>query len=163
MRFRLNTKTLNSLFLESPVLKGILEKADQLNKINAVVLTTLRKLGSPLANHCRVSNIRQNTLILTASTPTWGHQLRFTSQELLETLDKDPYFKQDLALRQIQKIEIEVFPQEWNTNFTNRTNDVIAKPKLTPGSAQSITEAARQVSFINKRLEEALLKLATRQ
>jgi len=67
-------------------LRGLL---DQLNKIQTLNNTLQAKLNATLANHVRVVNLRNSTLVLAVDSPAWTHKVRFMLPELLS------YFRQN--------------------------------------------------------------------
>ncbi|MET1254046.1 DciA family protein [Aliikangiella maris] len=65
---------------------------DKLAKIKTLNNTLEHKLNATLKKHCRVVNIRQNTLVIAASSPAWANKLRFQVTDLLEYFRKNGYF-----------------------------------------------------------------------
>ncbi|MDQ7048566.1 MAG: DUF721 domain-containing protein [Enterobacterales bacterium] len=57
---------------------------DQLKRIEAINQCLPNLLGSALSQHCRISNIRKNILVLAVDSPAWANKLRFKLPQLLD-------------------------------------------------------------------------------
>ncbi len=61
---------------------------DQLEKIKSLNNTLQDKLNATLSKHCRVINLRKNTLVIATDSPVWANKMRFLQTDLLS------YFRQ---------------------------------------------------------------------
>lgn len=140
--------TLNELFRTSLILREFAEKVEQLTKLNRKILSLL---DPTLSKQCRVTSHRDGILILTTSSPAWGHTLRFSELELLTALRQHPEWAGLKAVR------VQVRPEEKKLISFNRQN--LAGPtKLTQQAASLLQSAATEIA--SPLLREALLKLA---
>jgi hypothetical protein len=138
--------TMVDILTRSPVLANIIYKVDQLAKLNRIVL---KKLDSELARHCRVSNLREGILILTTSSPTTGHLLRFSEIDLLIALRTDPAFCHLKSIKtQVRPPEPDYFP----------SRKVLPKPSLSSKGAEILRTTA--LAIASPSLKKALLRLA---
>ncbi len=64
-------------------LKSLVNKVNFLTKLNQHLQTLL---DASLAKHCKVANVRQNTLVLYVDSAAWGMKLRYLIPQLLEKL-----------------------------------------------------------------------------
>lgn len=81
---------LNSLISEpSGQIKSLL---DQLSKINSLNRLLGHKLNVKLSQHCRVANLRNNTLVIAADSPAWSNKIRSQTPELLASFRQSGYF-----------------------------------------------------------------------
>src|ERR1700722_1515422 len=94
--------SLANILTDSPILSEIVNKVDQLAKLNRIVH---QKLDPELTKYCRVANLRDGILILSTSSPATGHLLRFAKAELLSTLRIEPQWCH------LKSIKIHVRPQ----------------------------------------------------
>lgn len=137
--------SLPEIFTQSSHLCEMINKANQLSKLNSLVS---QKLGSNLARHCRVANYRDHTLILTTPTPASGHLLRFHKTDLLTAL------REDIEWCQLKAIQILVIPN-WVQEPT--FSSPLPKPNLSPTSTEALQTTASSISFLP--LQKALLNL----
>jgi len=56
---------------------------DQLAKIQMLNNTLQSKLNATLSKHCRIVNLRKNTLVIAVDSPVWANKLRFQLADLL--------------------------------------------------------------------------------
>ncbi len=133
--------------LTSPGLRPLVEKITLLTKLNRVVS---QNLDPHLSQHCCVGNLREGILILTASSPTWGHQLRFSSMALLHKLRENPEWA---GLKSIQTI---VRPEE---SLPNTSQEHLTKPLASEKAAKHLSDSAKLLS--SPQLSQALLRLST--
>jgi len=64
-------------------------------------------LGEPLARHCRVANLRRDTLVLQVDSPAWAARLRYQTPALLKSLHgSDPAS----GLDGLRDIEVKIAP-----------------------------------------------------
>lgn len=140
--------SLTDILATSTTLSQIVKKVDQLAKLNRAVL---KKLDPTLAQQCRVANLRDGVLILTTSSPIWGHQLRFSEIELLSSLRSVPEW---CALKSI-KTHIQPVDYTHPTPFR-----LHPKPTLSKLGASHIEHVAQDIE--NQGLKQALLRLSKR-
>lgn len=140
----------NEILSISPILREIVCKVEQLAKLNRQVLN---KLEPQLAKHCRVANLKDGILILTTQSPTWGHQLRFASSDLLSALRAEPEWCG------LKSIKIHVRPNEIPT-LDRVGSTILSGPMLSPLGASYLQKTAETITDV--RLQEALSKLSQR-
>lgn len=63
-------------------------------------------IGPELSRHCRIQNLRDDSLILQTDAPIWANRLRFALPALLEQLRAQP------ELQQLRDIQVRVVPNE---------------------------------------------------
>jgi hypothetical protein len=141
--------SLANLLTTSPILREIVYKVEQLAKLNQLVL---KKLDPTLARHCRVANFRNGILVLTTTSPIWGHQLRFAKTDILSTLRADPEW---IGLK---SIEAQVRPD--TNSVADIKKNTLPVPKLSKVAAQFVELTAIEVT--SPTLKKALLKLSKR-
>lgn len=172
--------TLVDILARSPKLAQIVNKVDQLAKLNSSIL---KKLDPDLSRYCRVANCRDGILILTTDNPSAGHLLRFAKMDLLDNLRQDPAF---CHLKSIQTLVRPVEPKFKATESASRTkprlNDKLGQnkgktmekegsqgklesthpfsPKISSENCNTINNLASKLSSSN--LKQALLKLGSR-
>jgi len=138
-----------SLLTKAADLRKITAKLEQLEQISQVIAS---KLDTSLVNNCKVSNLRDGTLILSTNSPAWNHKLRFSSLDLLSTLRSDPRWS---GLKSIEVL-VDYLPQLEGSQST-----IITKTRpMSQASAVVITEAADNISC--KPLAEVLKRIAKR-
>lgn len=76
-------QNVDTLLTQFDSLQTIQQKALALAKLNQAVSALLPK---PLQTHCRVANLRQNTLILEVESANWLNRLRYEQETLRLTL-----------------------------------------------------------------------------
>jgi hypothetical protein len=64
---------------------------DQLAKIQTLNNTLHDKLNATLSKHCRVINLRKNTLVVAVSSPAWANKIRFQLPDLLTHFRENGY------------------------------------------------------------------------
>lgn len=77
---------------------------DQLAKIQTMNNTLHSLVNASLSQHCRVINLRKNTLVIAATSPAWATKLRFLQSELLSRFRQAGFFG-------LANIEIQVRPE----------------------------------------------------
>ena len=102
-----------------------------------------------LAQHTRVANYRENTLIIEADSPVWTTRLRFLIPDLINQLTKHFEF------RHLKKIDWYIRPTEEKKLDTKISK---AKLKLTEQNADIIKQTAQTIT--NTYLQQALRDLA---
>jgi hypothetical protein len=123
----------------------ILERARKLSRLEQAVL---QLLPAELGEHCKVLNLKNETLVLATSSPAWAGRLRFAAPDLLRRL------KRQLSL-DIRAIDLRVQPE------TVENQPIIARPlQLSLRSATLLAQTAQSVN--HPPLQEALLRLAAK-
>jgi hypothetical protein len=82
-------------------LSGLLDHSRQIQHLTQALR---QQLPAPMADHCRVANLRDGTLVLAADSPAWSSKIRFHADKLLKTLNK----KFNLG---VSKVRIIVVPE----------------------------------------------------
>ena len=123
----------------------IIERARKLARLEQAVHQTL---PTELAAHCKVLNLRNETLVLSTSSPAWAGRLRFVAPDLIKQL------KCQFSL-QIRGVDLRVEPE-------TPEKQEVAKSTLRM-SLRSATLLARTAEGVNyPPLQEALLRLAAK-
>ena len=65
---------------------------DRLSKIQALNDTLQHKLSATILRHCRVINLRKNTLVIAVDSPVWANKLRFQLPNLLDKFRDAGYY-----------------------------------------------------------------------
>lgn len=134
----------------SPHFGTIVHKIEQLSKLNRIVH---QKLDQELAKHCRVANLRDGILVLTTTSPTYGHRLRFEQGILLTLLRADP------AFCHLKSIQTRVQPP-LARSLTHPSLPVFPIPVLSNQAMTTIEAVA--LNMPTPKLQQALLRLASR-
>jgi hypothetical protein len=140
---------LTSVITNTPVLQSLLCKAEQLVKLNRLVL---QKLDPSLRNHCQVTNLKNGILTLSTPSSAFGHQLRFQEMDILSLLRSNPEFCG------LKSIHIQVRPNP--ITEPPSVTEIFPRPTLSLQSASVIIDAAERAS--SPSLRKALLKLSKR-
>lgn len=136
---------INSLFDEQPGLRPLLQKAQTLQQISAL----LAKLLPPdLWQHCQVQNIEGGCLVLAADHAAWATHLRYQQTNLLSAL------RQHRAFSHVGSVRVRVIPTVEKPSKPSRRLSMSAQV----GSL--LTSTANGIS--NEKLRDALLRLAKR-
>jgi len=126
-------------------LAPLLRHARRLREVERDVLGTLDRALRP---HCRVANVRDDTLVLDADSPVWASRLRYQTAELLERLP----CREALGIR---RVRVRVRPAHAPPGAA------APRPRrLSPTAAALIYSVARTVD--PGPLRRALLRLASR-
>lgn len=151
--------SLQDVLTHSSILGEYLKKSEQFIQLNRVVIKCLKSVSPELSPYCRVKSFTNNILTLSASSPIWGHSLRFKVPELLETLRKNPNF---YSLKSIQtKVEaLDQIETEHHLKWELCNTTKLSRLKITARSAAVISETAKGISA--PKLQQALFKLASR-
>ncbi len=104
--------------------------------------------GDPLSTHCRVANLRADTVVFHAESPVWGARLRYYIPELLA------FLKQRCGHPGLIHAQIHIQP---NTEATPNSREA---PSLSPASSHLLESVAKTTS--DTRLKDALLRLSRR-
>ncbi len=147
--------SLIEILADSPALREIVNKVDQLAKLNRLLE---QKCDPELAKNCRVANLRAGVLILTTPSPATGHLLRFTKSELLTALRSDPEWCHLTSI----KIHVRppVAPSPLGEPSRSQSASIIPKFCLSKNSAEAVKATAAGISY--SPLQEALLRLCDR-
>lgn len=123
----------------------IIERARKLTRLEQAVLQIL---PDELAAHCKVLNLKNETLVLSTVSPAWAGRLRFLAPDLIKQL------KCRHALS-ICKVDLRIQPE-------NIENPLPAKSSLCISlrSATLLAQTAKTVNY--PPLQEALLRLAAK-
>lgn len=130
------------------MLRGFLDKTSSLTQLNQAVL---KKCDPSLRAHCRVSNVRDGILILAATTPAFGHTLRFSETDILTALRQDPNWSQLKSIQALVRPEL--------TSVRN-PEPPFPPPRLSAGSRATIRQSAEGIQ--SPKLRRALLQLGSR-
>jgi hypothetical protein len=103
------------------------------------------RLPRPLADHCQVANLRENSIILHADSPVWAARLRYQRAMLLEALAA-------LGLPQVREVAIRVRPAA-------PAAEQAPQPPSRPAAAPP---AEREAGVRDPRLAAALRRLGSR-
>jgi len=122
----------------------VLERAHQLERLEQIVL---RLLPENLIAHCKVINLRRETLILGATSSAWAARLRFSAPELAKQL-RDQH---SLEL----SVQVRILPQTTEAPALKR-----GQPKLSMQNATLLAETAKTIGHPG--LQEALYRLAAK-
>ena len=123
----------------------ILERARKLSRLEQAVL---QLMPAELVTHCKVLNLRNETLVLGTSSPAWAGRLRFAVPDLLKQL------KCQFAL-DIRSVDLRIQPE------TVENQVVKSDPmQLSMSSATLLSQTAQTIS--HQPLQEALLRLAAK-
>ena len=144
-----NKLSLIDILTTSPTLGEIVNKVEQLAKLNRIVQ---QKLDPQLKKHCRVANLREGILILSTPSPAFGNLLRFEKISLLTSLRTDP------SLCHLKAIEIKVQPPTHALLMPERPKHTRI-PTLSKVSAEFINNTA--LTIHSSSLRTALLRLST--
>lgn len=123
----------------------VIERARKLTRLERAVL---QSLPAELAAHCKVANLKNETLVLTTPSPAWAGRLRFVAPDLIKQL------KCQFSL-EIRSVELIIQPESVPLQ-------PVVKPALQMSlrSATLLAQTAQTVSY--PPLQEALLRLAAK-
>ncbi len=123
----------------------LLERARKLQRLEKVVLGLL---PDNLAAHCRVMNLKNETLILAAPSSAWAARLRFAGPELVKQVEHQ------FALK-LRGIHVRVQPESIEKQPVRQH-----RPRLSMASATLLAQTAQAVN--DPALREALYRLAAK-
>jgi len=124
-------------------LAALLERA---RRLDALQREAAAHLGLPLAAHCRVANVRGETLVLVADGPAWASRARFHARGLIAHLNA----RFGLRLRRAQ---VRIRPQA-------PPGPPRSRPPIPPAGREALERTARTIP--DPDLRAALLRLARR-
>lgn len=110
----------------------------------------LRHLPMPVREHCRLGQIRDNTLIIFVDSAAWATRLRFMATQIVKQLQRDDSVT-------LNRLEVRILPQ--NMPSTSAA-PVRAPARLSVENANLISSLARGVD--DDKLSRALQRLASR-
>ena len=123
----------------------LLERARKLTLLEKAVL---KLLPENLAGHCKVLNVKKETLVLGANSSAWAARLRFAEPELIRQLQcQFPGLVRSVQVR-IQPVAAE------NPAKTPH------KPEISMKNAELLAQTARDINHPG--LQEALCRLAAK-
>ncbi len=108
----------------------------------------MRLLPDGLAAHCKVMNLRRETLVISATSPAWAARLRFAAPELVKQL------RCQFSMN-VHTIEVRVLPEAFEIQSVIRE-----KPEMSAASANLLAQTAQGVDHPG--LREALYRLAAK-
>jgi hypothetical protein len=123
----------------------MLDRAQKLKRLEQAILGLLPE---NLAGHCKVVNLKNETLILATTSSAWATRLRFAGPELLKQLRCQ--FPVNL-----KSLRIQVQPEVTEGSPAPRP-----KPKLSMHSGDLLVQTAKTID--DPDLKEALYRLATK-
>ena len=167
-RIKHKKSLLSDVLINSPTLRNLYEKVITLNQLNEMNQRILSKIAPTLAPHCRVANLRDQTLVLTTDSPIWLHALRYTiNKATLLTALKAEFSRrsQSRPSSTLKDIRFQIslpftFSEQGEAQGLERGASQIMRVISSQG-AQSLSFAAQTVG--SKKLSQALLKLLRHQ
>lgn len=123
----------------------VLERARKLSRLERAVL---QLLPAEVAAHCKVLNLRNETLVLAIPTPAWAGRLRFVVPDLIKQIK----CQHGLEIRQV---DLKIQPEKLEIQSL-----VKSRPHMSLRSATLLAQTAESVSHTP--LQEALLRLAAK-
>ncbi|MEH6530173.1 MAG: DciA family protein [Photobacterium frigidiphilum] len=129
--------------LDDKGLNNIQQRAIALSKLNAAVRQHLN-----CAQHCRVSNYRQGTLIIETSSASWSMRLNYERNSLMMTL-------REKLLPQLSNIEVKVNPElaAIQRAKEDKIPDIIQKPISEIAEQHLLAIAVNAPEKVKRRLE----------
>lgn len=143
-------KTLPELFSGqmNDSLDGLIRRGRQLHGLN-ILLGEL--LGTELASHCQLANIRENTLILATDSSAWATRLRYMAPQLIQQL------KGDKRLNGIDTVHVIITPPV----SPGDTSHPVRRASMSESASECINQCAEGIS--DPQLSSALKHLAKRK
>jgi hypothetical protein len=134
----------NILARRNSALNSLFEHAQYLQQLTQALRDSL---GSQLAEHVTVANLREHTAVITTDTPAWLTQLRYQAPAILRLLKSLP------GLETLQKVQFKIQPASLTppSGPSRRAN-------LSTTSAQLLKSAATCTE--DDELAEALYRLS---
>jgi hypothetical protein len=123
----------------------ILERAHKLSLLEQAVL---QLLPAELGTHCKVLNLKNETLVLATPSPAWAGRLRFAAPDLLKRL------KYQLSL-DIRTLDLRVQPEAIENLPIKRQ-----PMQLSLNNATLLAQTAQSINY--RPLQEALYRLAAK-
>lgn len=138
------TATTCSRILENAAFP-LLERAQKLLRLEQ---TVLRILPEDLATHCKVLNLRNKALIVSAPSSAWAARLRFAAPELMRQL-------RSAYSLDVETLQVRIRPPTAEPRPSRRT-----RPELSLASANLLAQTAQNIEHHG--LQEALFRLAAK-
>lgn len=132
---------------QSGGVERLIQRSGQLLRLDTLVRDLL---GSGFAEHCRVANIKGNSLLLHVDSTVWATRIRYQLPELLRNL------QQTDQLRQITEIDLRVQPRD----VSEAVKKPIRKAAMSRDAALCVKECASSIE--DEQLRGALQRLASR-
>ena len=139
-------KVINNIFKNNTALSKIAKHAQLLNRLNH---TFQQSLPAQFSAHCKLANIKGDTLVIHTDNPSYSSLLRFQSPVLCRALSRE--LEVD-----IKKLEVKVRP-----HFVSFEKQPLNPMFLPESAANSLQQTAD--SMDKGPLKTALEKLATRK
>lgn len=139
-------KVINSIFKNNTALSKIAKHAELLNRLNH---TFQQSLPAQFSAHCKLANIKGDTLVIHTDNASYSSLLRFQSPVLCKALSRE--LEVD-----IKKLEVKVRPHF--VSFEKQPSNPIFLPESAATSLQQTAD-----SMDEGPLKIALEKLATRK
>jgi len=130
----------------SDALSRVLGHAGRLAALDRILRP---QLGQPLASHCRVANLRRDTLVLQVDSPAWAARLRYQIPALLKTLRGQE--RGGAGLEALRDIEVRVSPP---------TRE---RPAPTQRAVRMSSDSARLIEAVAQDTDDAALQSALRR
>lgn len=143
-------RTLPELFTDqkNSSLDGIIRRGRQLHGLN-ILLGEL--LGTELATHCQLANIRNNTLILATDSSAWATRIRYMAPQLIQKL------KGNKQLSGIDTVHV-IITQPASPRDTSLP---VRRASMSESASECISQCAEGIS--DPQLSSALRHLAKRK
>jgi hypothetical protein len=141
---RQNTASSCSQLLEKASLP-VLERARKLARLEKAVLNLL---PADLRAHCKVLNLKNETLVLATHSPAWAGRLRFAAPELCKQLE----CQYSLA---VPRVDIRIHPLA-----IEKTQSKQPSMRISGTNATLLAQTAESIS--HTALREALYRLAAK-
>jgi hypothetical protein len=123
----------------------VLERVQKLQRLEQAVLQVL---PAELAAHCKVMNLRKETLVLCTTSSAWAARLRFAAPELCKQLQCQFSLKP-------RAVQVRIQPETYESPLIH-----IEKPRLSLTSGDLLAQTARTVDHPG--LRDALYRLAAK-
>lgn len=133
------------LLLHSGELQKLFAHGERVAKANEALC---HRLEASLREHCRVANIKGDTVIVIADSPVWATKLRFQTGAMLEIL-------RDRGFPELRTLRIKVSPVNVAREAAPRS-----RPKLSQSASATLRRAAEYTDDVE--LRAVLERLAAR-
>jgi hypothetical protein len=138
------TATTCSRILENAAFP-LVERAQKLLRLEQ---TVLQILPEDLSLHCKILNLKNKALIVSAPSSAWAARLRFAAPELVRQL-------QSRYSLHVETLQVRIRPQMPENRPARR-----AQPKLSLESGTLLAQTAQNIE--HRGLQEALFRLAAK-
>lgn len=140
-------KSASRILTEPGNLQPLLERAHYLQSLTRILQGSVDPI---LGEHINLSNLRDDTAIITADTPAWLSNIRYLAPTFLRLLRQQP------GLENLHKIQLKVQP----TNIADQTGHDTRRATLSAESAEVLKSAAEGVQ--DSGLAHSLRRLSAR-